>query len=222
MHGCGHATASKLQGIGIHTIGDAASSSLSLLQDILGNKAGLYIHNRANGIDDSPVEYQERDAKSYSNETTTVEDINVDNYQSLAVPILESLCSKLSSRLQKDHVCGATVSVMVKTGSFRRHSRQTTLYSSTNSKDEIFSHAQSLMQSLLFEPDGLFSSGEVLRLIGVGVSNLDNGENRQMTLDEWAAVHQSQVKQKERSQKLEHMLERIQKKYGTGAIRKGQ
>ncbi|MBP3901037.1 MAG: DNA polymerase IV, partial [Blautia sp.] len=187
LYGCGKATAARLQNLGIYTIGDAASADLSLLQGNLGQKAGLYIIERANGIDKSEVHAEERDAKSYSNETTTAEDITRDNYNTLALPILKKLSEKVAGRLQRDNVWGSTVSVIVKTGAFRRHTRQTTLNAPTNDAEEIYSQTQTLLYDLLYgkkggtdRSPGLFSQGDVLRLIGVGVSNLDNGENRQM------------------------------------------
>ncbi|MBR2256438.1 MAG: DNA polymerase IV [Blautia sp.] len=221
LHGCGSATAKKLQNIGIYTIRDAAGTDLLILQNILGSKAGAYIHERANGRDHSEVAYQEREAKSYSNETTTAEDIDKNNYERLAVPILKELSSKVSARLQKDHVRGATVSVAVKTGNFQRHSRQAALNTSTDSKDELFSQAKILMHNLLFGSDGLFRKGEVIRLIGVGISNLEHGENQQMTLLEWMQLNERQTRQKEKNDKLDRMLEMVQKKYGADALKKG-
>ena len=236
LHGCGQATTAKLRNIGINTIGEAASADLAELQRVLGLKSGFYIHERANGRDDSKVDFKEREAKSYSNETTTAEDVTGENYQKLALPILKELCSKVASRLQKDNVSGHTVFVMVKTGDFRRYSRQTTLPSPTDNEDEIFKQAQELLQRLLFGSgrsavngmstgipgfDGLFAGGAALRLIGVGVSNLDDNVNRQMTLDEWAQLSKVHVKERERNRKLDQMLEQIRKRYGTDAIGKG-
>ena len=229
LYGCGKATAARLQNLGIYTIGDAASADLSLLQGNLGQKAGLYIIERANGIDKSEVHAEERDAKSYSNETTTAEDITRDNYNMLALPILKKLSEKVAGRLQRDNVWGSTVSVIVKTGAFRRHTRQTTLNAPTNDAEEIYSQTQTLLYDLLYgkkggtdRSPGLFSQGDVLRLIGVGVSNLDNGENRQMDLFEWARMNEGNFKQKERIDKLNAMMDKIKGKYGDNAIRRGR
>lgn len=229
LYGCGKATAARLQNLGIYTIGDAASADLSLLQGNLGQKAGLYIIERANGIDKSEVHAEERDAKSYSNETTTAEDITRDNYNTLALPILKKLSEKVAGRLQRDNVWGSTVSVIVKTGAFRRHTRQTTLNAPTNDAEEIYSQTQTLLYDLLYgkkggtdRSPGLFSQGDVLRLIGVGVSNLDNGENRQMDLFEWARMNEGNFKQKERIDKLNAMMDKIKGKYGDNAIRRGR
>lgn len=228
LHGCGAATAGKLKGLGINTIGEAAHMELPLIQSLLGKKQGLYIHDRANGIDDRCVHAEKREAKSYSNESTTAEDISSRNYEAYGLPILRTLCEKVSGRLKRDHVYGLTISVIVKTGSFRRHTRQTTLDSSTNRADVIFSTAEALMQALLFSDDGLFRSGEVLRLIGVGVSGLDDGSSRQMDLTDWMdelrKMQQSSraTKEKERRQRLDAMVTSLQKKYGDKAIRKGR
>ena len=229
LYGCGKATAARLQNLGIYTIGDAAAADLSLLQGNLGQKAGLYILERANGRDNSEVHSEERDAKSYSNETTTAEDITRDNYDTLALPILKKLSEKVSGRLQRDNVWGSTVSVIVKTGAFRRHTRQTTLNVPTNNAEEIYTHSQALLYDLMYgkkagtdRTPGLFSQGDVLRLIGVGVSNLDNGENRQMDLFEWARMNEGNVKQKEKNEKLNDMMNKIRSKYGADAIRRGK
>ena len=241
LHGCGHATAARLQNIGISTIGDAAAADLTILQTILGIKTGKYIHDRANGIDFSEVDYHEREAKSYSNEMTTSEDIDRQNYQSLAVPILKKLSSKVSSRLKKAGVCGSTVFIMVKTGNFRRFSHQTRIMSSTNDESEIYAAAEKLLSELLFGSDesvthrqsskdsgtggseeaGLFARGEVLRLIGVGVTSLDDGQNRQMTLNDWMQISKEQEVKTEKNRKLDRMLRQVQNKYGSSVLRRG-
>ncbi len=218
LYGCGRATAGKLNAMGFYTIGDVAAFDVSLLQSILGGKLGTYLHERANGVDDSPVRTEREEAKSYSNETTTAEDIDEKNYQKTAVPILRALSAKVAGRMQRDAIMGHTVSVMVKTGAFRRHSRQTTLPKPTNDKEEINRTAVKLMEELLFSENGLFRAGEVLRLIGVGVSNLDKGDYYQMDLAEWALRSQKS----EREKRLDLMLKQIQDKYGEGKVRKGR
>ena len=218
LHGCGSATAGKLISIGINTIGDAAHTELPLLQSFLGNKMGAYIYERANGIDESEVHYEAREAKSYSNETTTAVDVTASNYEVYAVPILKQLCEKVSGRLRKDGIYGSTVSVAVKTAGFKRHSRQTTLVNSTNDAGIVFSNAQKLMRDLLFSSNGLFAEGEALRLIGVGISNLDNGQNRQMEISDWLVER----KQQEKQRKLDEMMNSVRERYGEMAIMKGQ
>lgn len=242
LYGCGAATAVKLQALGIQTIGDAAHAPLSLLQGQLGNKMGQYILDRANGRADDRVVTEEREAKSYSNETTTSEDITAANYRTVMPPLLKRLCDKVAGRLQKDEVWGATVSVMVKTGSFQRHSRQKTLLASTNDSTEIYTTCCALLEELLFQPEGLFEQGETIRLVGVGVSGLDKGDYRQMDLFHWAADNQKQKRMKEeqetrerkerirrqqerqkleKQERIDSMMQNLQKRYGEKILRKG-
>ena len=228
LYGCGAATAVRLQKLGILTIGDAAHAPLSLLQGQLGNKMGQYILDRANGLAGDKVAQEEREAKSYSNETTTMEDITASNYKTLMPPLLEKLSSKVAGRLQRDGVFGATVSVMVKTGSFQRHSRQKALAASTNDGRVIYSTCEGLLDELLFSEKGLFSQGEVLRLVGVGMSGLDKGEYRQMDLFSWASTNmerrrkeeQERVKQ-EKQDRADMMLKSLQDRFGEEKLKKG-
>ncbi len=91
LHGCGHATAEKLEQIGIHTVGDAAHADRKLLQSLLGEKGGIYIWNSANGIGSSSVHVSHDEAKSISNELTTRFDITADNFEENAPPLVHRL-----------------------------------------------------------------------------------------------------------------------------------
>ena len=272
LFGCGRKTAEKLRTMGIKTIGDLAQTDLSLLKSILGSKAAEYLHNNANGISESPVTSVREQATSYSNETTTGEDISSANYEAIALPILHRLAEKVASRLLKDNVRANTVYCIVKTGEFQRHTRQTRLPASTNDPAVITKSAEKLMSSLLTGPDGLFAAGQVLRLIGVGCSGIDDSPYTQLDLFSWVKEKQAEDvrreeerraeterrekqrqaeeerrekerqaeekrrqeelrakektdeelrKREEKQRKLDEMLSKVQKKYGTKALRKG-
>lgn len=182
LHGCGSATAARLYSLGILTIGDAAAFDEELLKSVLGEAAGAYIHRSANGISTSPVRGERDRAKSYSNERTLAEDITEDNCESRMPEILDYLSDKVSGRLQRDHVRAATIGVIVKTGTFRRHTRQATLDRAVNRKELIEKTAESLMEDLLKGPEGLFAAGETLRLVGLSASGLDDSPFEQMSL----------------------------------------
>ncbi len=186
LYGCGGVSAERLRSFGIRTIGDAAEAEVSILQAILGEKAGAYISRAARGISTSPVSDEREAAKSYSNETTTSEDISSQNYAEKALPILRHLSEKVASRMQRDGVRALTIGVMAKTGEFRRHSRQLTLPQSTADPELIYETASELLHQLVDSEDGLFPQGQVLRLLGVSAANLDNSEFRQVGLFDWA------------------------------------
>lgn len=194
LHGCGHATAARLNNIGILTVGDAAHTDESVLRALLGNKSSAYIINSARGIGSVHVDATRDEAKSYSNETTTPEDIGPENFDERAVPILLHLSEKVASRLARDRVFGQTITVTVKTDRFRRRSHQTTLDASTNEAAVISENAVRLARTLLFEEGGPFPRGEKIRLIGVGMSRLDDGKYRQLSLfDQGLAVPEGEA-----------------------------
>ena len=215
LYGCGAATAQQLNEMGFQTIGDLALCDGEMLKNLLGDKRGEYIHKRVFGIDDSPVETMRREAKSYSNETTTAEDISRENYDQAAIPVIRKLGMKVSGRLKRDCVYGNTCFIQVKTGTFCRHSRQTRLKNSTNSEEIICRTAEALMKELT---DRLFDEGEVLRLIGVGVTGLDHGEYRQMGMEDWMRQNEQNRQQQEKKKKLDEMVQKIRSQYGDGAV----
>lgn len=228
LYGCGHATAEKLQAIGVHTIGDAAAMSLPLLQSILGEKAGEYIHNSANGISLSFVKPEREKAKSISNEVTLSEDITRDNYREKGIPVINKLSEKVAGRLKKTAMYGQTVTFQVKTSDFRRYSRQLALPNATDDEHQICEAALTLAEHLLTASDGLFASGAAIRLIGVGVTKLTEGENLQMDLFSWqeekAEMEKSSRERQKRAEKqaqLDEMIKKIDQRYGNGVVRKG-
>ena len=186
LYGCGGVSAERLRSFGIRTIGDAAAADVTILQAILGEKAGAYISRAAKGISRSPVSDEREAARSYSNETTTSEDISSQNYEEKAPPILRHLSEKVAARMQRDGARALTIGVMVKTGEFRRHSKQVTLQQSTADPEFLFRTASELLRDLTNSEEGLFARGQVLRLIGVSASNLDSSEYRQIGLFDWA------------------------------------
>ena len=226
LYGCGPKTAERLTGLGIRTIGDAAAADPGLLTSMLGEKAGAYIRRAANGLSESEVTIVREKAKSYSNETTTPEDITLDNFDSAAVPTFTKLAEKVAGRLHADHVRGSTVFISVKTAGFRRHSRQTGLPAATDDPARIRAAALFLANELLMPPSGLLASGEAIRLIGVGVTGLTDEPFDQIDLFTWAEekkkLDAAAGKKKARDEKLAGMMLKINEKYGSGAIRRGQ
>jgi DNA polymerase-4 len=219
LFGCGKATSNKLRGIGVHTIGEAAAMPIATLQALLGEKAGLYIHNSANGISTSLVRPEREKAKSISNEITLSEDVST--YQD-ALPFIEKLSKKVAGRMQKASIVGQTITLLVKTTDFQRHSRQLSLNTVTNQAATIEKTACQLAQRLLPE---LFQTGLSIRLIGVGVSKLTDEENLQRNLFNWAEEKQELENNKEKKEKqkiLDELMKEIDTRYGQGTITKGR
>lgn len=215
LYGCGGSTASRLVSLGIRTIGDAAGADYEMLTGILGDNAGSYIYASANGIGSSHISDTYEEAKSYSNETTLSSDLNADTYDKDIVPILKYLSEKVSGRLRRDGVYGKTITLSVKTGNFKRHSSQMQLDNSTSEAAEIYKYSKHLADKLLLGEDGLFNRGEVVRLVGVGLSKLDDGSYRQMSLFDEA------FSADDKKQKLGKMTDALAEKFGKDAVIKG-
>ena len=226
LYGCGPKTAERLTGLGLKTIGDAAKADPDLLISILGDKAGSYIHRAANGLSRSEVVITREKAKSYSNETTTPEDITLENFDSACVPTIKKLSGRVAERLQRDRVRGSTVFISVKTALFMRHSRQMRIDNPTNDAGRITESALLLASELLMPPSGLFAHGEAIRLVGVGVTTLTESTFDQLDLFSWAEEKKKNdaaaQKKKARDDKLTGMMQKINDKYGSGAISRGQ
>ena len=220
LYGCGKQTAQRLISMGIRTIGDAANTDPLVLVSILGDNAGSYIYSSANGHGSANVSGHYEDAKSYSNETTLSSDLTADSYDKEMLPILKALSLSVSKRLKKDRVFGRTVTVSVKTGSFKRHSAQMQLDNSTDDEKKICLSAKALADKLLLGDDGLFIKGEVVRLVGVGVSKLDDGSYRQLNLFD-DMINPAFSAKSERQKKLDKMTEDLDNRFGKNTIIKG-
>ena len=62
----GKKTEERLTAYGIHTIGQLAKVGIGSLTRLVGSKFAQQLHENANGRDDSPVETEIQEAKSYS------------------------------------------------------------------------------------------------------------------------------------------------------------
>ena len=216
LYGCGKATADRLMNLGIRTIGDAANADTVMLSHILGENIGSYIYYSANGYGSTDVSGNYEDAKSYSNEATLSSDLTSDNYDKDIVRVLKHLSESVSRRLRRDGVFGRTVTVSVKTSDFKRHSCQMQLENSIDDADKLYTYAKELADKMLLGSDGLFIHGETVRLVGVGVSKLDDGSYRQLSL-----FDETLFKKDEKTERLNKMADEINKRFGKDTLKKG-
>ncbi len=227
LHGCGRMTAKKLRNVGIKTIGEAAGFDKALLISLLGEKQGEYIHESSNGIGGERVKGEREAAKSYSNETTLELDITKSNYSRIMPSVIKKLSEKVSRRMKKDGVSGFTIVASLKSSSFSRRSKQTTLSVATNDADTINTVAAELVKELSFGERGIIAEGEGIRLVGVGCSQLDSREFRQLDIFSYVKEVEKDVilkkeaaAKKEKEDRLQSMVDKIEKKYGKGKIKK--
>jgi DNA polymerase-4 len=199
----GKSTAEKLVRTGITTIGELAAFSQDSLIQMFGEKMGKHLHEFANGIDESPVSDKPTEAKSYGN-TVTLE-TNVDTYDK-AYEILLGISDLVTFRMRADKVKASCVTVTIRDKNFHDKSHQRQLLDATDITNEVYENAKSLFNEI-------WDGRTELRLLGISLSNLDKGENEQISLfnDE----------KKEKARKLDAALDQIRNKYGTKSIKRG-
>ncbi len=140
----GRATAKKLFGLGVRTIGELAAADPAWLGSIL-KKHGEVIWGFANGVDLSPVLGAPVPNKGYGNSTTLSRDVT-DREE--ADKVLLALSETVAARLRADHVQAEVVSVGIKYYDLSYASHQKALGMSTDLTAEICRAARELFAQL--------------------------------------------------------------------------
>lgn len=199
LFGVGPKTRERLERFNIHTIGDLADYPDFNLVNKFG-KHGYDLSRRAKGIDQSGI-VTERGIKSVSNERTFSEDLG---RRSELQEHLNKLSRQVSNRLQKKNLRGKTVQIKLRWSDFTTLTRQTTFSQAINDYETIVEAAGNLV-------DQVWEDGRRVRLIGVGVHNLDT---RAQQLGLWDTGVQKDLK-------LQETMRELQEKYGENVISKG-
>ena len=168
LWGIGPKTAARLATEGIETVGDLASRPEEWFRATFG-RVGPDMLRLALGEDDRSVEVH-RDRKSVSAETTLAEDTGDPE-------VLFELANRLSHRVAR-HLSdrgwwGRTVKVKLRLADFTTFTRQKTLAEPVQTSEEIAGAAGALLRQEL-------RPGKLFRLVGVGVSGLDQGRREEV------------------------------------------
>ena len=198
----GPATASKLTGKGISTIGELAQTPLTEIRGLLG-KAGEMIWGFANGLDQSPVARYDTGypVKSIGNSVTCYRDLA--NWQDLTL-VMEVLGESVASRLREQGLVCREVTVWLRDDQLFCFSRQMPVETTDLARD-IIRAALSLCRSH-------FHFEKPLRSIGVRASRLmGTADGRQISLFESEGEREKQLK-------LEMTVDDIRSRYGYYSI----
>ncbi len=167
LWGVGPQTRAVLAEFGVATIGDLAAIPVDALVRRLGQH-GATLHERALGIDPSPVG-GDMAAKSVSHEHTfMVDTADADEIEATLLALAEGV----AERLREGGVRAATVTVKVRDSAFRTVTRQRTLAAPTDLVEPIYRTALELARPEI--------RGRRIRLVGVAGSGLE--EPAQMAL----------------------------------------
>jgi DNA polymerase IV len=160
LGGVGPATAERLHQIGVKTVADLASKSLTDLVSLAGKAHGTGLYALARAEDDRAV-VTDRGVKSVSHEETFERDLT--DLDVLGREI-DSMAAKVGRRLRASAHSGRTVTLKLRRYDFTTLTRSQTLPQPTDDPRQIASTARRLLA------DAGATGG--LRLLGVGVSGL--------------------------------------------------
>ena len=170
----GKKTEERLTAYGIHTIGDLATLSMGKLTRLVGQKFAAQLHENANGRDDSPVETEMQEAKSYSAERTFPKDLSDPKDIDRA---LFNVASIVAHRIRRDGFRASTVSMFIKYKDFSVAQKQCQTGQPTDITAVILNEARRMLAEVW---DGVTP----LRQVGLGVSKLTHETAEQMSLFE--------------------------------------
>lgn len=197
----GKSTVNSLAKLGIHTVGELATTDVKILVSNL-KKQGEAIWRFANGLDMSMVETEPEANKGYGNSTTIPFDVSDEG---TAKMVLLSLSEKVAARIREDGVVAESVSVTIKDFMLQKCSHQMILENKTNITSEIHEAACKLFDELW--------DGTPIRLLGVQVGKVSNDTvSRQISLFDDTDY--------EKLEAVDKAIDKIRSKYGQGAIKR--
>ena len=202
IYGVGKAFQAKLTADGIRTFADLRLHDEAALMKRYGAIAKR-LRNFADGRDTRAVN-PDGDRKSVSTETTFNEDL--ERFEDLN-RILWRLSEDVSATLKEKKIAGRTVTLKLRTADFRIRTRSVTLEDLTQLAGVIFGAAEPMLRK---EADGKTR----FRLIGVGVSSLDDDDDA----DPPDLLNQG----RQQRRKIEATLDQIRAKFGKEAIGEGR
>ena len=202
----GGATQTKLNRMGIYTIGDLAKADVHLLQKKLG-KHGQTIWHFANGRNADAVKPVQEANKGYGNSITTASDVTT--YEQ-AYRVLMGLCETVATRMRQDGMCGGCVTVHLRTSEFHNFSHQSRLAGATNITEELFREACRVFDEAW---DGIMP----LRQLGVQMTHLSREPYQQFDL-----FSDLTPQRYERKLRLDETVDALRDKFGEDIIRRGK
>ena len=202
----GRAAAKALEGYGVRTIGDLARADVKALEKLLG-KQGPALHSYADGTEHAPV-IPARDMpppKSVGNGLTFPR--NLLGWEDLQGGVC-LLSDEVAARLRSLDMKCATLSVTVRSPSFKDISRQKGLEVPTYLARDITQAAMSLLRES-------WDPGSPVRALTVTAQNLLPADEAGEQLD---LLSPTAYPRRQKVEKLERAMDTIRSKYGKDAI----
>ena len=201
MPGVGEVTEKSLNALGVRTLGDLARMPLDSLTGRFGSY-GEMLKLHAQGIDRSRV-HPPSEAKSISTERTFDHD---SRDREFLEGTLRYLSEQIGARLRRYGQKGGVVHIKLRWADFSVITRQRSLGFFTDANEVIFDESLKLLDK------ALAGNRQPVRLLGVGVAGLSEGEE-QLPLSIGTSV---------RASSIDRAVDRIRKRYGFSSIQTGR
>ena len=199
--GVGPKTAESLERLGLHTVADIAHTPRATLIRALGDATGESLYELAWGRDYRNVIPDEPE-KSIGNEETFSEDL--DNPEEILREFLR-MTEKATARLRERSLFAKTISIKIKFADFSSLTRAKTVPIAIDNTHDTYEIVKSLYLALNNE-------GARIRLVGVSLSNLQEGAPVQLELGA-----------RERGwREADSAIDRAKARFGRGSVRPGR
>lgn len=167
VNGIGPKAQQRLQAMGIHSIGELASTPMAKLLGEFTERYARWLLDVSHGRDERPV-VVESTPKSVSRETTFERDLHVHRDRRMLGSVLDELCERVAGDLDRKQLAGRTIGVKIRFEDFRTVTRDVTLPQPVKDAAEIRQAAGLGLKRIPME--------RRIRLLGVRVGALVTGE----------------------------------------------
>ena len=136
VNGIGPKAGSRLETLGIRTIGELARADPLLLVQSFGKSYGAWLHDAAHGRDERAV-ITHTEPKSISRETTFDDDLHPVRHRERLSGIFTALCEKLAEDLRRKGYAARTIGLKLRYDNFTTVTRDCTLEAPTDDAGAI-------------------------------------------------------------------------------------
>ena len=204
----GKSAAASLSNIGITTIGELALADKKLISGKLG-KSGSMLHDYANGLDNSPVQFthEHSKAKSIGRGSTFSKDIiGLHDIKAAILPLAEDV----ATRLREAELMCCAVQVTIRDPQFKTITRQRQLNQPSHLLSEIVEAAIKIMKTE-------WNLNAPIRMMTItGINLVSDDEGKQLSI-----FDMGDDSKRAKWEKIEKTVDAIRDKYGKKSISLG-